>query len=55
MKKYSDVELQILKKSGRKGLLAFYKKFRKLTNSNPPRVVESKKFKSKYKKFDLDT
>lgn len=47
--KYSKVELEILKKEGKKGLEKYHKAKRKALGNMAPKVVESKKYKEKYK------
>lgn len=51
--KYSPIELEILKTKGKKALLAYRKANRIAIGRTPNRVIESRKYKQKYKeKFD---
>lgn len=54
----NNVELEILKTKGKKALLEYRKKNRILSQIPPKRVIESKKYKKKYKdrreKVDLE-
>lgn len=52
--KYNPIELEILKTQGRKALEQYRKSKRIELGRMPNRVIESKKYKKKYKK-SIDT
>ena len=47
--KYSTIELEILKKEGKQGLKAFHMAKRKCSSTRACNIIESKKYKQKYK------
>lgn len=52
--RYSEVELEILKTKGKKALIEYRKAKRIQIGRTPNRVIESRKFKEKYKKIIED-
>jgi len=54
MKKYNPIELEILKTKGRKALEEYRKSKRIELGRMPNRVIESKKYKQKYKTIEQD-
>ena len=52
--KYNPIELEILKTKGKKALLEYRKSKRIELGRMPNRVIESRKYKQKYKKISED-